>query len=321
MALRLVSSELYNIVTSIISTDRRRLLRHFVSEVDVLLGYIRKNNVIIGGEASLAFILRDPSLFPDSLELYVDAKVRLYGAGNDLAEETRLRLELVEHDDNTESPHTDYAIRTGTYRTQNGRVIKLFLPVDINTLLEPIVSPWSTALINFVGADTFGCGYPLLTFRRRALSHPINHLEEGEKTVRSRLISNGFEHNTTPTAWGDYLSFSSQSDIPRVSHKPWGRPCMRELYVCPGQGRYFGDEGSLVATFDPLHIDFSALRKSRTPPYGPTVAWRLDVESERCDGPCVDEDPILPEGAYMITAILVGNGCPLRSTFKGMEML
>lgn len=62
--------------------------------------------------------------------------------------------------------------------------------------------------------------------------------------------------------------------------------CWQHRHVCPSQGRFFGDAGSLVDFFDPLGGDEVLCSENRVPPFGPMVIWRLTstfVCSLRCD--------------------------------------
>ena len=62
--------------------------------------------------------------------------------------------------------------------------------------------------------------------------------------------------------------------------------CFRQFYLCPSQGRYFGDRGSLVNFLDPISRgeDFCARRS--IPPYGPMVVWRV-LSNFDCERDCV----------------------------------
>ena len=78
----------------------------------------------------------------------------------------------------------------------------------------------------------------------------------------------------------------------------YGQPpfeqCFRQFYICPSQGRYFGDRGSLVDFFDPIARgeDFCARRS--IPPYGPMVVWRV-LSNFDCERDCVIYDDDLEE--------------------------
>ena len=69
--------------------------------------------------------------------------------------------------------------------------------------------------------------------------------------------------------------------------------------MCPQQGRYFGDDGSLLDFMDPLRADLTLLKERSIPPYGHMAVWRLP-SYVICDNQCDEVDDILFPG--MLTA-------------------
>lgn len=107
-----------------------------------------------------------------------------------------------------------------------------------------------------------------------------------ERAALDRLAAAGFSFAVSPTAWPEFRSTDVEPRRPNSFH------CTRRWDLCPDQGRYFGDKGSLVDFFDPLNIDFAVIRKAGVPPFGPMVAWRLFTSFECTDG-CDRDDMVL----------------------------
>lgn len=71
LALRLTSSYLGKHVHSVLQSDLAALLRHYVDVPDALLGHMSTTGALIGGLAALSFLLRDRSMRPPSLDIFV----------------------------------------------------------------------------------------------------------------------------------------------------------------------------------------------------------------------------------------------------------
>ncbi len=318
LAFQRVCHNSYTIATSVLSSDRCRLVKHYIPQVNLLLDHMRRHRAVIGGLAALAFVLRDPSLFPDTLDLFVPGRTTgplCEQAFRDDPEFHLLPEGVIDRSDTAgESLHRSVA-REVTYRTPNGRFIKLHI-AEKDTALEPIVTSWTSALVNYVGADSFACGYPLLTLRRRGMSIRSVDLPERHLPMFARLIRSRFDF-ATYAIWPEY----AYPCVLRYLDGVWTYPCMRYFYICPVQGRFFGDGGSLLALFDPLHTYMDILLRQQNPPYGMAVIWRLRTTPHVCDGPCNDEDVIMPRGHDLVVAVVVGNAFRFRSTFERQDLL
>ena len=104
-----------------------------------------------------------------------------------------------------------------------------------------------------------------------------------------RLETAGFAFEEDPAVWTEYSGESG----PDVHSSPL--ECLRSQYLCPQQGRYFGDDGSMVCFMDPLNVDFSRLKDKCVPPYGVMAVWRL-LSRVVCDARCEEVDDILAPG-------------------------
>ena len=104
-----------------------------------------------------------------------------------------------------------------------------------------------------------------------------------ELDMYERLEACGFSFREDPTDWPDY---ALQAHLAKTSG------CLRFLHLCPQQGRYFGDEGSLVAFIDQLGTPLRDLKARNLPPYGIMAAWRLPSDVV-CEDDCDVLDDVL----------------------------
>ncbi|KAI0349027.1 hypothetical protein OH77DRAFT_1415658, partial [Trametes cingulata] len=271
--------------------DKRRLARHYVAHAPLTLWHwIGTCRAVVGGAAALCFILRQQSDLPHTLDIYVSSAEteKLLCA---LEDDTNLQLLRLtprtpsrQTASNPNTP-TSRTARTTLFSCLGGRSIAVHTSVSLSTI-DPIVSTWTTALINYVGQDTIACGYPSLTFNRRALAAPLAPYSTQRRSIAHYLkASLHFVSNANAAAWPDY------GVPPNTDHY---LPCFRHWYACPLQSRFFGDPGSLLTFLDPLNTNEVMLRRGREPPYGMSTVWRMGAHSSTCDGPCLMYDSVLP---------------------------
>lgn len=78
--------------------------------------------------------------------------------------------------------------------------------------------------------------------------------------------------------------------------------CWRHLYICPAQGRYFGDQGSFIDFFDPLSGGETYCAQRNIPPFGPMIVWRV-LSNFDCEKNCDIYDEVLEEGVTYIPVL------------------
>ena len=164
-SLRYTSRNFYNLCVEYLEYARRRLLRYYVDDSDLLWELLDDFQAVIGGPAALAFVLLDLASLPNGLDVFV--------AGEDLGNMTRILKEthLLRHVPHRRPPGpSPRNIReTIAFTTPTNRYIYLHGSVDECALL-PLVSILPTYYINYVARHTFGVGYPALTFAGLALT-------------------------------------------------------------------------------------------------------------------------------------------------------
>lgn len=87
-----------------------------------------------------------------------------------------------------------------------------------------------------------------------------------------------------------------------VDH-PLPEQCWRHRYICPSQGRYFGDRGSFVDFFDPLSGAETFCVDNNIAPFGPMMVWRL-LSTFDCEECCDIHDDVLGEEVTSIPVIM-----------------
>ena len=164
----------------------------------------------------------------------------------------------------------------------------------------------------FITEFSFATAYPRLTFNRRAIVcwDQIDEEADFELDMYQQLDRSGFSFEEDPVIWPD---FSSKL---RLSVDCSPLECLRSLYLCPQQGRYFGDQGSMMCFMDTLSVDVALLKDRCIAPYGIMAVWRLP-SNVLCDAECHEFDDILAPGV-LVTSLMFQNesfkavSCPLR---------
>ena len=79
--------------------------------------------------------------------------------------------------------------------------------------------------------------------------------------------------------------------------------CFRRQYLCPSQGQFFGDPGSFVEFFDPLHGSQEICAQNNVATFGPMVIWRV-LATFSCDAGCDIYDDALDAGVPPIPVLI-----------------
>ncbi|OJT13875.1 hypothetical protein TRAPUB_9544 [Trametes pubescens] len=304
LALRKCSCTLYAHTVEILLLNRRKILRHYVPNPDLLWEHLEETRAVIAGLAALSFILRDLSLLPATLDLYTSSAHG--GRLEQLVEqEQALPIDDIQILDDPWNELQPNICRSVTFATHDGRYIAVNSSASLSPL-DPIAASPTTAVINWVSPYVFACGYPALTLRRQSLGLPPFGPEPLLHSIQHRLCELGFDIRSEPAAWPDYTLCAS----PPRNHSQ--QPCLHRYYVCPRQGRFFGNKGSLLMVFNLADLNLDHLAQQRQPPFGVATAWRLLNAYRDCDGCCVHGDPLLPDVEYTLPLVIVGPGFSLR---------
>ncbi|KAI0745190.1 hypothetical protein C8Q76DRAFT_606786, partial [Earliella scabrosa] len=286
-----VSRSQYHHGTASMRRTLLAILRQFFESPTKFLKHLTETKAVVGGVVAVALVLRDVTVVGSSIQVHAATfwyrrLVERLSTCPFLAPNVLRRRTLT-----IDVPYSvERDITTGTiFDLANGRTIVVYR--------SSLISPCSalsrlplTALMTFFTEHTFGCAYPRLTLRRRALLSDIRlrTMSELDEQDFADLLMAGFSFAVSPTAWPEHRA--TDADPPRSNT----HFCLRRQYLCPQQGRFFGDSGSLIALLDPLSEEGRGVRARSIPPFGPMVAWRL-LNTYNCIEGCDFRDQLLHE--------------------------
>ncbi|KAH9925077.1 hypothetical protein B0H21DRAFT_700968 [Amylocystis lapponica] len=212
------------------------LLGRFVTKTAALRAVLELTDSLVSGSVALAFFLRDKGWCPHDLDIFVP-----YGHYLRVVN----YLIAVEGYSIATTSLTDYNFAEAvTHRTRlhrPGAVIDV-LRCTSAFAVAAVPSFWSSHLMNFLSADSFGCAYPTLTFMRRGVLHP-------ERLIEYRHV--------TPDIVRAMITYRLRAFDFRLNEVAWEREhnmnadCVRSA-SCPSSIRFFGDRDSIVGSFAPL---------------------------------------------------------------------
>ena len=264
------------------------LLSRFVPKLAYFLQILAPWGCLIVGEAALSHILHNPSICNASLELaignlyfqpFIHCLLRHLPYGTLLHS-----LKVAPAPDGF--PFHRHITRYAEFRLTSGLFIVLY-ESSTPSACDVVSGYWSTALMNFVTGYTFGCAYPRLTFNQFSLicDSRTASMAWWDHDLALRLEHLNFFTDTRPLV--SPSSHGLSSILPALDR------CGKSMYVCPMQGRFFGDRGSLVLFYDGFCVDLVVLRELGVAPYGPMVTWRLP-STGTCDSNCLKYDKVMP---------------------------
>ena len=314
-----------NYAHAVASLERKLvgLVDTFLSYPTALLQVVTDFNAVIGGEVALAYIRRDVLVRPHSLEIFV-SRLEYEAICRSILSDPLLSLDIVD----ATTVKADYTVCTQRDITQTLR-LRLRSGLDMHVRRSSTLSPLSpiarapcTALMNFVTRESFGCAYPRLTLNNQALLCDLgmDAADYLDGAARNVLVDVGIDAAVEPSHWPEYRVWS-----PTPSNVDTVNACWRSHFICPEQGRFFGDRGSFVDFVSPLDCGAVELRDRRAPPFGCTIVWRLS-SSYQCVMSCEGRDRLLPNGVTSQAVIFVHDrfstatvGCSRRSRSLRIE--
>ncbi|KAI0698723.1 hypothetical protein C8Q76DRAFT_633771 [Earliella scabrosa] len=294
---------LYTEVCGFLRRALHRIISPFFSHPLVFLEHLSQSRAVIGGIVALSFVLRDPYLRSDVLQLYAGCGWyntfvdKLVNCGSNARDIDRYHTPSV-----LPSFTTERDIHSQTVlQLKNGRRIVIYRAKTASACSPVCRSPFSV-FNTFVTEHSFGCGYPRLTLQRRSILSDLRlgYMDSDDEYLFDLLCRSGFTFAVSPTAWSEFRR-SVLLPVRANSHL-----CARQWNVCPMQGRYFGDKGSFVDFLDPLSPTLPVVRSMGIPPFGPMVAWRLHTSLE-CAELCDVRDPVLHEWLVSTPLLILPN--------------
>ena len=279
--------------TASLSRMLTRLVNPFISHPAVLLQLITTFGAVIGGEVALAYVRRDVALRPQFLEIFV-SRVEYEPFCRALLSSRELSTDIVFASDSVVGyplcSQRDI-VETLELRLRSGLSVHIRRSSTLSPL-SPIARGFCTALMNFVNPLCFGCAYPRLTLKNMALlcEVGVRSVDCADGAARTAVVSIGMDTVDNPARWPDYRIWSAtpgnvDTDV----------ACWRSHFLCPGQGRFFGDCGSLVEVVSPLETGALDIGEMRAQIFEPTIVWRLSA-SYQCVMSCQAHDRLIPIG-------------------------
>ena len=299
-----------------LQSSLHRLLANFVPSPAALLSLLTRTRALLSGEFAICYLLRDTSLAPSSLDIYVgsvwfDVLINTFGVSRELSGYQTSWAMTTYGDHLVDTRHVTETLEISL---SSGRSINIHAAASASACHAIACSPSSLGA-TFITEFSFATAYPRLTFNRRAILC-YDLLGEGsasEIDTYQRLRDYGFSFEEDPTSWPEY----SSEQYSGLNLSPL--ECLRSLYMCPQQGRYFGDEGSMVCFMDTLSVDVTWLKERCIAPYGIMAVWRLP-SAVLCDAQCDEFDDILAPGVTA-TSIMFENESFKTTTRLGLTLI
>ena len=299
---RATSRRHYEDVCHELRSSLTALLLDFVPSPTALLKLLTRTRALLSGELAICYLLRDDSIVAHSLEIYVgsvwfDTFIDEFGASPDLSGH-QVDWSMTHHLDR--HIKTRFVTDSLNIPLATGKLITIHAAASPSACHAIACSPTSLGT-TFITEFSFATAYPRLTFNRRAIVcwDLLENGSDSELDMYEQLEAAGFAFEEDPTVWSEY-----SSSLCYGGHlQPFD--CVRLLYLCPQQGRYFGDAGSMVCFIDTLSVDVASLKDRGVPPYGIMAVWRLPSKV-LCDAQCDEYDDLLAPG-ITVTSIMFQN--------------
>lgn len=260
LRLRGTCKTLLAVVTAELEQSLVELLALFVPHPQLLSEALVTNQAFVGGSVALAFILRDDSIRPSTLDIFVPRSQGMVMENH---------FAYYQSADESDSWFPDDTVNAANLRSRglgqivctsaNGRPIYLYESSENNALV-PICRSWATHLVTYVNAAYFGTGYPALLHARRAL---LGQHYPGEEEQLDKYHRRGFDIRLYPSQWVDMQGYG----------------CGASLWSCPTQTRRLNDKGSLTIHVQPLD------KTAGLHDLIASVFWRMDTRP--CAGACL----------------------------------
>ncbi|TFK84223.1 hypothetical protein K466DRAFT_602186 [Polyporus arcularius HHB13444] len=242
------------------------VISHYLLDPMHIVGLLRRWDAIITDHAAVAFLLRDLDVLTRELVISVHAD-----DFDNLCAHLLRRYSLKPFPES--APSSDgptvqlYRISESPSLWLRVRCITAYTTPPLKSPVAGLGCAEHTAAMNFVGADIYGCAYPSLTLRRRALLRlPWNRLQHWQSPALKDILL--FMAKGRFTFSADPYTLLDERLTP-IDFGPFRLPCLRSMYICDCRPRYFGDYGSLVDVFD----------LSR--PHRPQLVHQLDMDTGR----------------------------------------
>ncbi|TFK84226.1 hypothetical protein K466DRAFT_469381, partial [Polyporus arcularius HHB13444] len=229
----------------------RELLGPFLCDVPGFLLALANNRAFVGGSIAVAFLLRDLTVKPRNVDIFVPKHSLIDILNHLVTHENAMDRTPPLSEDATDDEFERHVglekllrlrgvgerRRTVTPRGE----INLYASLEDDALL-PVARSWGTPAVSYVGPHQFGTAFPSLFFERRGLVGSCTQddtetigldAQQDHKSVQ-KYVSRGFDIRMSPSQW---------------SYRTHGGLCGASRGLCPMQPRRFDDQWAMSATF------------------------------------------------------------------------
>ena len=287
-----------------VADELRYSLRHslteFVPSPGALLSLITRTRALISGEFAIEYLLRDNAFVSKTLDIYVGSVV-FDSFIHDFGRDRRLSGYQLSASLNAYADPYSYTRQVTQYfevHLSTNKTIYVHSSSTASASHAIACSP-SSISSTFITEFCFATAYPRLTLNNRGLICPsrLRASPPAELDMYRRLETYGFSFQEDPNNW---------PELSRQFITTESSGCLRSVYLCPQQGWYFGDRGSLVVVTDMFQTGIHLLKLRSFPPYGIMAAWRLPSDV-LCDGQCDEVDDVLGPN-LLVTSVMLDSG-------------
>lgn len=279
------------LVNSELRIGMRRILRHYIPEPTDLLDALLAYRAVISGRAALALFLRDDTILDRDLEVSVchEYQEELNSFVSRCLPVVKV-LGLDRREGQCQMTEEGRPTRSTTIYKVKGRRRRYIRVVGSSYSVALGAVNWlkNTALLCFFSPWLIGCAYPYLTLRRMGLHRAdpwppmvggritANHAEMTQNI--SLVVNHGFRLSHDPRT---FIEPPVLPYIPEWPLSPCPR-CVRHLYLCACNLRYWGDRGCLMAVLEPSERWTDILVYSEPLEGGLFNPWRWPGLWNRC---------------------------------------
>ena len=306
---RLFAREVYRDV-------RQRIVGHYIETTGPFLDLIHQEGSLVIGVAALALVILDVSILGMYLE--IAARRTSEGVWETYLQDT-LGATLLWKSSGTLDGWEWMGPYEKWFRLRSHRFVRLVYSRSTSAL-EAIAWSENTAQMNYFNRESFGCAFPILTLRRVALTQSWRTMTSPQRRRIAHLhVRAKFVFRAYP---GPLMGADPPETFKIAGEKRERYACYRDLFLCPEQERFFGDEGSLMMFFEGEDEDVvGQVRRDCQAPFGDIAVWRVNWSTRAvCAGGCRRGAEIL--GGWHVLVLAVPSGAMIRvGEFRGMRML
>lgn len=283
------SAEYADMVVTHLDLSYDDALHKYVTDAHAFRGHMRMLGAVISGSFALAFLLRNTehAITPGDMDVYVPGEFAVRFAAY------LVEVEGYAHTETSTIPYGRSTAHRHVIVLEKGHRRIDVVPSVNNCALYAVSHFWSSHVMNYLAADTYGIAYPESTFQGRGLLSPfqlmdLRHTSAYVIDLIRKYEARGFTFRVRSYAWDEDGSSSrcSQSE------------------GCSRVRRFFGDRYCALGRLSRAYEDGGFPRGL---PSGSTVCWWRG--GDPCGVEC-EFGGILPERAVPAAIVVEAKTLP-----------